>query len=179
MHTQTIPAYVIPDPLTVNYNIEYPDPENCAVTGGPAGILTFNISGGQSALNVLEAGADIDNERSFVVSVFIGQIYFIERINIISNNETCIWCALYSPAPNVNSYFLTTSVNRFIIPVSGGTLTLQYQTSCNSLQELKNVQKLFEKMKTTESSKTYFSYSSVFIAFVAMSIIAYVILNYI
>ena len=178
MHTQTIPAYVIPAPLEVNYNIEYPDPENCAVTGGPAGIITFNISGGQSALNVLEAGADIDNERSFVVSVLIGQIYFIESINVIPNNGSCIWCALFSPAPNVTSYFLTTSVNRFIIPVSGGTLTLQYRSSCNPLQELKNVQKLLEKKKTTESSKTFFSFSSIVIAFVAMSIIAYVILNY-
>ena len=176
MHTQTIPSYVIPAPLTVDYNIEYPDPENCAVTIGTAGNMTFNISGGQSALNVLEAGADINNERSFEVSVLFGQIYFIERINLIPNNETCTWCALFSPAPNVASYFLTTSINRFIIPVSGGTLTLQYRTSCNPSQELKSVQKLFQK--TTGSSKTFFSFSSIFIAFVAMSIIAYVILNY-
>ena len=100
------------------------------------GSIPVEIGIGQTALNIIEAGADISSNRTFIVMNIFGLFYTIRSINTAEMTSSCQWCVKYSPTADesVPSYLLTAAVNDFVIPVSGGVLTLEYTTECNDAQ---------------------------------------------
>ena len=58
----------------------------------------------------------------------------------MDDTPSCQWCTLFSPSNSVSAFFIDSDVNNYVIPVSGGMLTLQYRDSdsCISLQNAIN-----------------------------------------
>lgn len=98
----------------------------------PSTPMDITIPPGGSALNVMEAGANLDSSRHFVVSNTFGKFYFVESLNGASITQACKWCAYFTPSVQLQAaeYLLTADINNFIIPIEGGKLVLKYQSSC-------------------------------------------------
>lgn len=81
----------------------------------------------------MEAGANLHPANHFVLINQFGKYYLVETI---SGTEvpSCKWCAYFTPStsPPVPTYEITADVNNFILPLSGGALTMKYETSCSS-----------------------------------------------
>ena len=124
--------------FSVSYRIQYPIVSCPPVSGVPSTIMV-GVPEGSSALNVLENGARTDPQRSFIAKNLCGVFYSIEIIGSMNNIPSCQWCPLFSP-PNSAPAFPITDINNYIIPVSGGILTLQYRdvNSCSSITDAIN-----------------------------------------
>ena len=128
----------INNPMVVTYAVTFPSPTCPAPANFPPSEIFVNISSGQTALNVIESGADIDQSRTFTVNNFFGFFYSVRSINLAPTTSSCQWCFKYSPTADesVPSYFLNVAPNDFTIPVDGGRLTLEYRAAatCNNAQ---------------------------------------------
>ena len=99
--------------------------------------MSILITSGQTALNVLESGADADPNRTFTLTNWFGLFYSVRSINTAIQSSSCQWCVKYSPTADesVPSYLLQVALNDFVIPIDGGLLTLEYTAQCNNAQD--------------------------------------------
>ena len=71
---------------------------------------------------------------NIVIKNTFGAYYTIETIDSISSAGNCNWYPYFTP-PGESMYSLTATIGNFIIPMSGGTLTIKYsQSSSNSVK---------------------------------------------
>lgn len=100
----------------------------------PSTPLTLSIPAGASALNVMEAAVNLEPAHNFILKNIFGKYYIVDSIGG-SSTSGCIWCGYFTPLagpPAAPSYLLTADINNFIIPLSGGVLTMHYDTSCSA-----------------------------------------------
>ena len=130
---------LIDNPMETTYSVQFPlHPTTCPQPSSFSGItLPLNISSGQTALNVVERGGDLNLHLTFTVINLNGLFYFIRSVNTATQAGSCIWCVKYSPTSDgsVPSYPLPVALNDFVIPVANGMLTLEYTTECNQAQK--------------------------------------------
>ena len=79
----------------------------------------------------MEATANQEPAHHFILKNIFGKFYIIESIGG-SSTTGCTWCGYFSPSSAAPAYLLTADINNFIIPLSGGTLTMKYETSCST-----------------------------------------------
>ena len=121
--------------IVIKYKLVY-TPKQCPAydTQSSSTPLTLSIPAGSSALNVMEAAANQEPAHHFILKNIFGKFYIIESIGG-SSTTGCTWCGYFSPSSVAPAYLLTADINNFIIPLSGGTLTMKYETSCGTLYE--------------------------------------------
>ena len=144
---QPIPENIIgPSMFSVSYQIQYPI-VSCPPVSGPPSTIMVGFPEGSSALNVMENGARTDPQRSFIAKNLCGVFYDIEIIGSMNNTPSCKWCPFFS-SPTSAPAVPITDINNYIIPVSGGILTLQYGdiNSCFSITDAINAGNLTDEL---------------------------------
>ena len=145
---QPIPGDIIgPSMFSISYQIQYPIVSCPPPVSGPTSPIMVGVPEGSSALNVMEEGARTDPQRSFIAKNLCGVFYDIEIIGSMSNMPSCKWCPLFSPPTSAPAVPIT-DINNYIIPVSGGILTLQYGdvNSCFSITDAINAGNLTDEL---------------------------------
>ena len=140
------PADNIVPSMEVQYEINYPQALSCPSGGPIPAPFIVTIAEGHSALNVMENGASTSNEVSFRATNFFGLFYSIQSIGVTAMTQSCQWCALFSPDSTVLPFLIPLDVNNYIIPVGGGTLTLEYRDSCNVMQNAINAGNITDEL---------------------------------
>lgn len=101
--------------------------------GLPSTPLELPFILGESALNVIEA-ASAESNFNFVLNNIFGLFYSLHTVESVSMTSQCGWCTYFTP-PSSTEYLLTAGINNFIIPLSGGTITLKYKDSCSAAMD--------------------------------------------
>lgn len=120
----------------MDYSLAYPEPTQCpsppSLSSSPSPLSTVSLSLvlGDSALNVMEAAANAQSSYHFVISNVFGKYYVINSAGGAIVSQSCTWCVYFTPNGG-STYLLTADINNFIVPISGGDLTLKYQQSCS------------------------------------------------
>lgn len=119
----------------MDYSLTYPEPTHCPSpptlsSSPPLSTVSLSLVLGDSALNVMEAAANAQPSYHFVVSNIFGKFYVIDSAGGAAVSQSCIWCAYFTPQGG-SAYLLTADTNNFIVPITGGDLTLKYQQTCS------------------------------------------------
>ena len=122
----------------MDYGLAYPEPTQCPsppslLSSPPLSTVSLSLTLGNSALNVMEAAANVESTYHYVVSNVFGKFYVIDSVSGAAVTQSCSWCAYFTPNGG-SAYLLTADINNFIVPISGGDLTLKYQQSCSVAQ---------------------------------------------
>ena len=102
---------------------------------------------GESALNIIESAMNLEPNYNVVLQNIFGTHYIVKSFNS-HDIPGCMWCPYFTP-PAGSQYSLTATINNFIIPLTGGTLTYKYEQACGSsagaFHEITNRYKPFMK----------------------------------
>jgi hypothetical protein len=129
-----IPWTSLDPTLSVEYGIEFTPPCVDPNLKSPSSFSApVTIPGGSSALNVMETATNNNPSYSFILKNVFGEFYIIDTLFHASTTASCIWCAYFTPNTQSGTpeYLLTADINNFVIPLSGGELTMKYQSSCS------------------------------------------------
>ena len=115
--------------------IEYNDEETCGRGLLPSHVVQVNIPILESALQVMEKAADLDDSYRFKVTYFtVIRAYAVDGINVTENNPdtNCSWYFVVGK-PDGSQMDPELPVSRYVIPGEGYTVIMRYQNEDSPL----------------------------------------------